>query len=303
VRRGLRAQAYATLELMVLELPEVEVLRKDLEKEAVGKRIKDVTVQTASIVRPFHRTRPEFVAALEGRKIEGARRRGTTIFLDLDEGQTWLIQLHGTASMHRETANEKLGSETHLAVSFTIGGAVHLSDLQPEPGVRTGVVATEEAMTLAEIEPGAYDPLEDNITWMDFGRLLDDAAMPLKLLLLDETKILGFRDVYSDEVLYEAGLRFDRDSSTLSTQEVRRLYRAMHEVIMAAMKFRGTSLDDAAADGAIDEDGEASEHLKVYGRAGLPSMRSRRPIERAVLVKGRKNQREVASFFDPQSQV
>jgi hypothetical protein len=41
----------------------------------------------------------------------------------------------------------------------------------------------------------------------------------------------------------------------------------------------------------------------VYGRAGLPSMRSRRPIERAVLVKGRKNQREVASFFDPQSQV
>jgi formamidopyrimidine-DNA glycosylase len=273
---------------MVLELPEVEVLRKDLEKEAVGKRIKDVTVQTASIVRPFHRTRPEFVAALEGRKIEGARRRGTTIFLDLDEGQTWLIQLHGTASMHRETA---------------IGGAVHRSDLQPEPGVRTGVVATEEAMTLAEIEPGAHDPLEDNITWMDFGRLLDDAAMPLKLLLLDETKILGFRDVYSDEVLYEAGLRFDRDSSTLSTQEVRRLYRAMHEVIMAAMKFRGTSLDDAAADGAIDEDGEASEHLKVYGRAGLPSMRSRRPIERAVLVKGRKNQREVASFFDPQSQV
>jgi ribonuclease III len=60
----------------VLELPEVEVLRKDLEKEVVGKRIKDVVVQTPGIVRPFHRNRPEFVKALEGRKVEAARRRG-----------------------------------------------------------------------------------------------------------------------------------------------------------------------------------------------------------------------------------
>ncbi len=287
----------------MLELPEVEVLRKDLEKEVVGKRVKDVIVQTASIVRPFHRTRPEFVTALEGRKIEGARRRGTTIFLDLDEDQTWLIQAQGSASMHRETANEEPGPDTHLVVTFTIGGAIHVSDIDGEPGIRTGIVPTEESMTLAEIDPNAYDPLEDNITWMEFGRLLDDAETPLKLLLLDQDKVLGFRDVYSDEILYEAGLRFDRMSNTLSTQEVRRLYRAMHEVVMAAMKFRGTSLDESAGDDAVDDEGEASEHLKVYGREGLPSHRSRRPIARAVLVKGRKNQREIASFFDPQSQV
>ncbi len=56
----------------MLELPEIEVLRKDLEKEVVGKRVKDVIVQTPSVVRPFHRNRPEFVKALEGRKIEAA---------------------------------------------------------------------------------------------------------------------------------------------------------------------------------------------------------------------------------------
>ena len=52
----------------MLELPEVEVLRKDLEKEVVGKRVKDVLVETAGIVKPFHRTRPDFVKALEGRR-------------------------------------------------------------------------------------------------------------------------------------------------------------------------------------------------------------------------------------------
>jgi formamidopyrimidine-DNA glycosylase len=292
----------------VLELPEVEVLRKDLEKEVVGKRVQTeekggIVVRTASIVRPFHRTRPEFIAALEGRKIEGCRRRGTTIFLDLDEDLTWVLQARGTATFHRETATEEPGPDTHMVVSFTIGGAIHLSDPSDDPQVSTGVVATEDAMAEAGVNLDAWDPLEDNLTWMEFGRLLDDAAMPLKLLLIDQEHILGFRDVYSDEILYEAGLRFDRESNTLSIQEVRRLYRAIHEVVQAAMKFRGSSLDESTHDDVVDDEGEVSEHLKVYGREGLPSYRSRRPIERAVLRRARGDRPEVASFYDPQSQV
>jgi formamidopyrimidine-DNA glycosylase len=279
----------------VLELPEVEVLRKDLEKEVVGKKVKDVIVETASIVRPFHRTRPEFIAALEGRKIEGVRRRGRTIFLDLDEDQTWVLQAWGTASLHRETATEDLGPDTHLVVTFTIGGAIHLSDTDAEVNASTGVVATEEAFEAAGVDPDAFDPLEDNLTWMEFGALLREAAQPLKLLLIDPSVIQGIGDVYSDEILYEAGLRYDRPSDRLSTQEVRRLYRAMQEVFTAAMKHRGSSLDDTDPDEATDDEGEAAEHLKVYGREGLPSFRSRKPIERAKVKRG------VYSYYDPQS--
>ncbi len=280
----------------MLELPEVEVLRKDLEKEVVGKRVKDVVVETPSIVKPFHRTRPEFVKALEGRKIEGVRRRGTAVLVDLDEDQTWIIQARGTASLHRQTANEPPGEDTHMVVTFTIGGAIHLSDVEEEPDVSTGVVATEDVMREAGIPEGGFDPLEDNVTWMDFGRMLAGAAMPLKLLFMDEHYIQGIGTVYSDEILYEAGMRYDRQSDTLSTQEVRRLYRSMQEVLAAAMKFRGSSLDDSDADEAVDDEGEVAEHLKVYGREGLPSHRSRRPIERVRVKKG------VYAYFDPQSQ-
>ncbi len=282
--------------LAVLELPEVEVLRKDLEKEVVGKRVKDVIVETASIVKPYHRTRPDFVKALEGRKIEAATRRGTTIFLELDEDQTWIIQAHGTASLHRETANEPPGDDTHLVVSFTIGGAIHLSDVSEEPHASTGVVPTEDALNESGVAQDAFDPLEDSVTWMEFARILGEAAMPMKLFYMDESKVLGIGTVYSDEILYEAGLRYDRMSDTLTTQEVRRLYRGMHEVLAAAMKFRGSSLDESEADEAVDDEGEASEHLKVYGREGLPSHRSRRPIERVRVKKG------IYAYFDPQSQ-
>ncbi len=270
----------------MLELPEVEVLRRDLEKEVVGKRIKDVSVQTPSIVRPFHRNRPELVKALEGRKVEAARRRGTVIFLDLDEGQTWVIDAGEHGSLHRQTATEDSGPDTHLVVTFTIGGAIHLSEPGDDPSIHTGVVPTDEALDAAGVSPDALDPLDDNPTWMEFGRFLADAAGPLKLVLTDPTRIAGLGPVYSDEILWEAGLRHDHPSASLSTQEIRRLYRAMQEVIVLAMKAAGSSLDEAEADAAIDDDGEAADHLKVYGRAGLPCSRCRKPIVRTRIKKG-----------------
>jgi len=270
----------------VLELPEVEVLRKDLEKEVVGKRVKDVDVRTPSIVRPMHRNRPEFVKALEGRKVEGARRRGSIILLDLDEDLTWVIDLGEGGSLHRETATEEPGSDTHLTVSFTIGGALHLSEVADQPTLSTGVVPTVDALESAGVSPDALDLLDDNPTWMEFGRFLAAADKPLKLLLIDPRYIVGIGPVYSDEILWEAGLRHDHPSSTLSTQEVRRLYRATQEIIVAAMKAAGSSLDDVEVEQLVDEDGESAEHLRVYGRDGKPCSRCRRPIVRTRLKKG-----------------
>ncbi len=270
----------------MLELPEVEVLRRDLEKEIVGKRVKDVIVQTASIVRPFHRTRPELVKALEGRKVETVRRRGTVLFIDLDEDLTWVIDAGDEGSLHRETASEQPGADTHLVVTFTIGGAIHLSEVGGDPSISTGVVPTEEALEAAGVSPDALDPLDDNPTWMEFGRFLADAHGPLKLVLTDPARIAGLGPVYSDEILWEAGLRHDRASASLSTQEIRRLYRAMQEVLVAAMKAAGSSLDEVEVDAAIDDEGEAAEHLRVFGRAGLPCSRCRKPILRTRIKKG-----------------
>lgn len=280
----------------MLELPEVEVLRKDLEKEVVGKRVKDVMIATPSIVRPFHRTRPDFIKALEGHKIIAARRRGRTIFLDLDEEVTWVIDARGPASLHRETATEDPGPDTHMAVTFTIGGAIHLSDSSNKPDVSVGVVPTADALQVVGLSGGSFDPLDDSITWMEFGELLASANKPLKLAFMDTDVIAGIGPVYSDEILYEAGLRWDRPSASLTSQEIRRLFRGMHEVIAAAMKFRGSSLDDNDPDEITDDDGDAAEHLKVYGREGKPSFRSRKPIEKAEIGDG------MVTYFDPQSQ-
>lgn len=280
----------------MLELPEVEVLRKDLEKEVVGKKVKDVTVVTAALVTPFHSKRPDFVKALGGRKIEAVRRRGRVLFVDLDDQHTWLIDPGEQGFLHRETANESPAADTHLTVSFTVGGAVHLTEPGGEVTARAGVVPNERALEAADVAPDALDPLEDNPTWMEFGRFLHAADQPLKLLMMDPGVIAGIGPVYSDEILWEAGLRHDRASSTLSTQEVRRLYRAMQEVLQAAMKAAGSGLDDGAEPDS-DDDGEAAEHLHVFGREGLPCHRCRKPIARTRIKKG------VYTFHCPQCMI
>jgi formamidopyrimidine-DNA glycosylase len=271
-------------EASLLELPEVEVLRKDLEKEVVGKKVKDVVVQTPGIVRPFHRNRPELIKALEGHKVEAVRRRGSTLFVGLDADRTWVIDLGAGGNLHRETATTHPGAHTHMTVSFTIGGAIHVSESSAEPTVHTGVVATEGAFEAAGVNPDAFDPLNDNPTWMEFGRFLAAAAMPLKYLLTDPHHVVGIGPVYSDEILWEAGLRHDRGSDTLSTQEVRRLYRAMHEVMTAGMKQASGSLDDVDPTDTADD--EVAENIRVFGRVGRPCYRCRRPIVRTRLKRG-----------------
>ena len=266
----------------MLELPEVEVLRKDLERELVGKRVKGVTVRTASLVTPFHRTRPDFAKLLEGRKIGAVRRRGTVLFLDLDESLTWLIDPGESGSVHREASASAAASDAHWVVAFVAGGALAGIDTNRAGSGRTGVVDTATSVAAAGVSADAIDPLEDNPTWPDFLEVLKSPPGPMKAVLQDGKRILGIGDVYGDEVLWEAGLRFDRVSDSLSSQEVRRLYRAVQEVVHGAIKFRGNAYDDDGTfDEAGDEEGERLGHLRVYGREGLPCLRCRQRIVKA----------------------
>jgi len=107
--------------------------------------------------------------------------------------------------------------------------------------------------------------------------------------------VSGLGNIYSDEVLFAAGLRHDRMSDSLSSQEVRRLYRAIREVVQDAIRFRGTTLDDEAYLDLFGKPGEFQAELKVYGRKGSACRRCRTPID-VIKISGRN------SYFCPQCQ-
>ena len=275
------------------QLPEVEVLRKQLEKDVVGKRFKDITVKSAGTVGR-HRNRPEFVRALEGRRIEAVNRRGTHLLIELDEGKTLVLRLGKQATVTRETATAEAGRQTQVVATFTTGGALHYADADKDGEL--WVADSGEVAELPELLADGIDPLADVFTWHEIDAKLKARKTKLKSLLVDPSFIIGLGDVYSDEILWAAGLSGTRLSSTLSSQEVRRLYRSVFEVLHEAVK-QGTS--DAASGEAPDpfDEEDQSEHLKVFGREGEPCARCRQPILRARL------DRKLVSYFCGQCQT
>ena len=279
-----------------MELPEVEVMRRDLEKDVVGRRIKTVEVKgskNAMRVIRRHAKRKDFTSRLEGTKIQRVERRGKYLLFFLDSGDVVVTHFGMSGQFQRGTGRVALAPHTHVVITFQQGGDLRFSD--PRTFGEMFVTAGDDLAKVKELAHIAIDPLDQVFTWQTFQYLLAEKAAKMKQLLMDQKFISGLGNIYSDEVLFHAGLRYDRLSNTLSSQEVRRLYRAIQEILQESIKARGTTLDDEAYVDLFGKPGEYQSELKVYGREGEPCRRCRTPIQ-TVKVSQR------TSYFCPQCQ-
>jgi formamidopyrimidine-DNA glycosylase len=279
-----------------VELPEVEVMRRDLEKDVIGRRIKTAEVKgskNAMRVIRRHGKRKEFTSRLVGTKIQRIERRGKYLLLFLDSGDAVVTHFGMSGRFQRGTGRVALAPHTHVIMTFQQGGDLRFID--PRTFGEMFVTAGDDLGKVKEIAHIAIDPLDQVFTWQSFQYLLAEKAAKMKTLLMDQKFISGLGNIYSDEVLFHAGLRYDRMSNTLSSQEVRRLYRAIQEIVQDSIKARGTTLDDEAYVDLFGKPGEYGGELKVYGRTGLPCRRCRTPIQ-SVKISGRQ------AYFCPQCQ-
>jgi formamidopyrimidine-DNA glycosylase len=279
-----------------VELPEVEVMRRDLEKDVVGRKIAAAEVRPSKnamrIIRR-HGRRKEFADRLIGRKVLKSDRRGKYVLLSLDNGDVLVVHFAMSGQFVRGNKRVPLPPHTHVVITFQQGGDLRFVD--PRTFGEMFVTTGDGLGKVKELQHIAIDPLDHVFTWQSFGGQMAQRESKLKQLLMDQKFISGLGNIYSDEVLFAAGLRHDRLSDTLSSQEVRRLYRSLQEVLQEAIRYRGTTLEDEAYLDLFGKPGEFQNELKVYGRQGLPCRRCRTPIE-TVKVSGR------SAYFCPQCQ-
>ncbi len=279
-----------------MELPEVEVMRRDLERDVVGRKVVEAEVRpTRNAMRIIrrHSKRKDFTSRLEGRKMTKSERRGKYILLSLDSGDVLVVHFGMTGQFVRGTKRHPLPPHTHVVLTFQQGGDLRFVD--PRTFGEMFVSTADELGKVKELQHIAIDPLDHVFTWQTFGSLMAQHASKLKPLLMDQRFISGLGNIYSDEVLFAAGLRHDRMSDSLSSQEVRRLYRALQEVLQEAIRYRGTTLEDEAYADLFGKPGEYQAELKVYGREGQPCRRCRTPVE-SVSIASRN------SYYCPQCQ-
>ncbi len=277
------------------ELPEVEVIRRDLEKEIVGKKVKTVEVTGMRTIRRY-KQRKQFSAALEGAKITGVERRGKYLLVKLEGGDVLVIHLGMSGQLRRVAGTkEPLAKHTHVVITFTQGGQLRFID----PRTFGEMFVTQLDGIESQVDELAHlgiDPLATVLSWDYFGDLVAQRHGKLKLTLMDQKFIAGIGNIYSDEILHHAGLRWDRMSDELRPEEVRRLYRALGEVLQDGVKYRGSSLADEQYVDLFGRKGSYQDHHQVYARAGKSCQRCRREIVREK-VGGR------STFYCPFCQV
>ncbi len=259
-----------------LELPEIETLRRDLDREFVGRKVKSAEAHILKSI-PGLKDKSTFGQELIGAKVTGATRKALHLVLSFDNDYSLVMSLGENGRLEKVTGKADTASDVVAIIGFTQGGDLHLSDKKGTSAYQI-VHDDDLEVTLPPVADVGLDLLESPLSWVDFGRLVMGYKMPMMLLLTDPTVFVGIGDIYSNEILFDAGLRYDRNSNDLSTQEIRRLYRSVVGILHDAIKYRGTSLEDRPFFDLLGQPGEYADHLAVYGKAGEMSPRSREPI-------------------------
>ena len=275
------------------ELPELELLRRDLDREVGERKIKSVEVPVAGVAK--HPAKKGLITALEGAKLSGVDRRGMLLVFGVEGTHVMVLSLGERSRLLRTAAKDEVVTGTAMVITFTQGGQLRLIDPKKEASVEF-MAAEELEERHPELGSLGLDPVDEPISWTTFGEALLRRDGKLKSVLMDQSFMVGIGPMYSDEILFHAGLRYDRGTKSLSAQEIRRLYRAVVETVHEAIKYGGTSLGPDGWVGLTGEPGGYQQYLTVYKRDGEMSPRARGPIVKTRFGSG-------YTYFCEQTQV
>ena len=256
------------------ELPEIETLRHDLEREVAGKKIKSAEFAGMKCLSR-HANRKQVSSRIEDAKVSTVRRRGMLLTFKLDNGNFFVVDAAAGGHIRKMNAKEPKAPHTHGVISFTQGNQIRFTD--PDDGAlqMSAVEAEGIEEQYPELLANGIDPVATPMSWVVFAKLLRTNDLKLKAMLTDSTKLVGIGPVYSDEILWAAGLKGDRICCKLSSQEERRLHRSIVEIMHDAIKHRGTSFGDDPFIDLAGEPGGYGQYLNVYERNKLPCSRCR----------------------------
>jgi formamidopyrimidine-DNA glycosylase len=278
------------------ELPEVETVARGLDRRVKGDVIESVWL--GSKPEPLKSPAAEIAATLESKKITGVRRVGKHIVIDLEKSvgrallpakgrqqnkskkvkskseppldhAQWIVHLGMTGRMLVCEADEEVAKHTHAIAKLKSGRELRFVDPR-----RFGRLSVTQGF-----EAAGSEPLEVELE--KFVKLFQGRKTPIKSALLNQKLLSGVGNIYADESLFRSGVRPKRRVSSLSKEDLRRLYLALQEVLKEAIKLGGSSVSDY-----VDSDGEEGffqlQH-RVYGREGAPCLVCKTPIKRVVI--------------------
>ena len=271
------------------ELPEAEVVARQIRCRLLGARLTDVWIGREDIVREGYTT----VSWYHGATLQSVDRYGKSIALGFvnDRACRYVVaELGMTGLLLFRSARTKHPQHTHVRLSFEGAGEPELRYWNPR---RFGRLSLLDKTGLERYLARRFgvDPLL--VAQSDFVRVLRERRGRLKPLLMYQQVIAGIGNIYANEILFRAGLHPNVQVGRLSVGKVERLHRIMREVLEEAITCGGSSVRDFfAPDGT---EGRYKRRHLVYAKDGEPC-----PNHCGGII--RRLQEERSAYFCPRCQ-
>jgi formamidopyrimidine-DNA glycosylase len=260
----------------VPELPEVEVVRRGLDRHVTGRTIDQVELLHPRVTRRYLTGQPDFAAALAGRTITGTRRRGKYLWLQLDD-DALLAHLGMSGQLLIGAAARPVSPHVRARLTFTDSGPdLRFTDQRTFGHLYFSPGGAKLPDIIAHIAP---DPLEPEFDLAALTARLRTRRTGIKRALLDQSLISGIGNIYADEALWRARLHWARAADGLRRAEVALVIRSVQDIFAEALAVGGTSFDSLYVN-VNGESGYFDRALAVYGRAAQPCRRCGTPVRR-----------------------
>lgn len=240
------------------ELPEVETIKRELERTVSGQTIKAIKIYKPKL---FFGKPSQIIGA----KIVKVFRRAKVIFFYLDNQQVIMVHLKMTGRFlwRPEKTDWVKQEKPHLVISLT-KGKLNYYDLRQFGWLKV----VDQKTSQIEQEKFGPEPFSSSFSLKYLQNVFSRSRRPIKIILMDQSKISGIGNIYANESLFEAKLNPLKPAKELNNQEIKLLKKAIIKVLKSAIRYQGSTASDKHYRQLNGNFGQYQRHFKVYQREG-----------------------------------
>lgn len=260
-----------------MELPEVEIVCRQMRKVMLGKKITDAWGHNSK----------KFLAAKKsiGHTIDSIDRHGKYILIKMAEPFELICHLgmSGSLSIREAAPADKQATASSLAKRYIRARWFFSNELMELRDVRrfgwVFWVAEGDYSNIPTLRDAGPDALKSDFTPAGLHKALNKSSQNIKIQLLNQRAVAGLGNIYIDEALWMAGL--SPRKTRVTQAQAKSLHHAIVESLEAGLKHGGTTLRDYRTFSGTK--GSHQDHLFCYGRGGEPCLRCKKPLTQIKL--------------------
>ncbi len=217
------------------ELPEVESFRKYMDSTSLHKKINSVEVKNSKILGKISPS--ALKKNLTGNKFKSTKRLGKNLFAELSN-KKWLTMHFGMTGYLKYYKKEE-DAPGHVRVLINFDNSYHLAYNCTRMLGRVDLI--DDLSKYIKKKRLGIDPIEDSLNLKDFYKLFNRRSGSIKSVLMNQSILAGIGNIYSDEILFQAGIHPGTNVKKLKDNDLKSIYRNMNSVLKKAISVNADS--------------------------------------------------------------